>query len=1018
MSRLEQRVRSVELRSTNLLTSSEIAAAVEIGVPSDGPETVVSASAPYQFKKIQDAYVYPKALTGLSSDRVEIYLEVDTGAAVGDRIEISGIHWATSSPIDVTSDNFTVLATDTPPWDGRKSYMHDPTEDQLSGVTISNTYYFQPETAAPQTWSTRRRLQTRRLVDSFSVTDTTVTLTMNATHHFEVGDVIYVDIYSEDSRAYGVDGLFRVTAVDSTVIEYELDAGVDTPTGDITPVTPVYVFPVAREWAQDGSIWVDSSSNKTYYWDGLRWTEYTPSTQVEADGDPPAPPTSLSVSSTATLVGATYTPRAEVTLSWTAPTQTAAGEELTDLAGYKIRWRRGSSEDWRSVSVFDSTISSYTFAEDVSFQQNTAYSFQLYAFDSGLQDSTAATASHTTAKSAGDHSIYKPTLPVVTSRLGTITVTWDGKLDTGSGEITAPSSIVSLNIYMSTSSGFTPSETNLYKKVRVFGSDGGFDVITDLTYNTTYYFIISVSDTAGVESPYSSPQVAAQISPLVDTDIIYSTLNNWPFADGLVSASALADGSVSAAKLLDGAVEANKLKANAVTSLAIAANAVTAASIAANAVTGPAIASSAITAGKIAAGAVTATTIASGAITSDKITAGAIGATQIAADAITADKISAGAIGADEIAAGAIIAGKIGADAVTAATIAAGAITAGKISTNAITADKIEAGAITAVKISSSAITADKIEAGAITAAKIAAEAITAEKLQADLVLTSLIKTGPAGTARIEIRGSNIANPGIVSFKGDGSTAFRLYSNGISYLDDIIVDTASVSGTITGGTIRTAASGQRVQMQGSTNSLRFYNSSGAIAGEIEGQTLGARFDSSLGAFIQVGGGVTMGSGSTTATSVNSSGLVLLVAPTTTFAANLRRPDAGNVIQVVSSDLRIKENVFSITDGISVVNQLNPVTFNSKVDGTDKVVSGFLAQDVANILPVETYTAVTEVEGTIPDFDGVNPEDFEESPLLSLNHIELLPYLTKAIQELIQKNSDLENRIATLESSGE
>lgn len=1007
MSRLEQRVRSVELRPTNLLTSSEIAAAVEIGVPSTGPETVVSASAPYQFKKIQDAYIYPKALTGLSSDRVEIYLEADTGAAVGDRLEVSGIHWASSSAIDVTSDNFTVLATDTPPWDGRKSYMHDPTQDQLSGVTISNTYYFQPETAAPQTWSARRRLQTRRLVDSFSVSDTTVTLTMNATHHFEVGDAIYVDIYSEDSRAFGADGLFRVTAVDSNIIEYELDAGVDTPTGDVTPTSDVYVFPVAREWAQDGSIWVDSSSNKTYYWDGLRWTEYTPSTEIAADGDPPAPPTSLSVSSTATLVGATYTPRAEVTLSWTPPTLTAAGEELTDLAGYKIRWRRSSSEDWRSVSVFDSTISSYTFAEDVSFQQNTSYSFQLYAYDSGLQDSTAATASHTTAKSAGDHSVYKPTLPIVTSRLGTITVTWNGKLDTGSGEISAPSNIVSLNIYMSTSSGFTPSETNLYKKVRVFGSDGGFDVITDLDYNTTYYFVISVSDSAGVESPYSSPPVAAQIAPLVDTDIIYSTLNNWPFADGIVSANALADGSVSAAKLLDGAVEASKLKANAVTSLAIAANAVTAASIAAGAVTGPAIASAAITAGKIEAGAVTATAIASGSITSEKITAGAIGATQIAADAITSDKISAGAIGADEIAAGAIIAGKIGASAVTAATIAAGAVTAGKIDTNAVTADKINAGAITTVKLDASAVTADKI----------AGTTITADKFAATLAMASnmIIQDADPNLGRIEIRGNTALGPkGIVAFKNSGggveNAAFRFYTNGSNYVDDMTVSgDLKVDGTVscTGGTIRTSSGTKSVRMNGSNNALEFYSSS-TRRGYIEGTTNGMTLNSGSGAVFTVQGAAFDFSGG----NVFASGSVLsggrlsqsIWTDTGTGSYTVNRNSAGQLVPTVS-DARLKTDITTIDSALDKINQLNPVTFRWKSGEPDAIkVPGLIAQEVANVFSEDELFVVWRQDD--PEAEG----EYIDDPKRSLEYVNLVPFLIKSVQELSTKVDELQARI--------
>lgn len=956
MSRLDQRVRAVELRPINLLTASEVANAVEVGEPLTGPETAVGASAPWQFIKVQDGYVYPKALTGNTNDRVELYTEADIGAKVGDRVEVSGVHWASSSQMDVTGDNFIITNIDTSDdWSGRPSYKHDPTQDQLPGVTVTHAYELVPESAAPQTWTGRRRLQTRRKVDSFEISaapNSTVTLTMNAVHHFEVGDIIFVDIFSEDSRAYGVDGLFEISAVTSTTIEYVLTAGVDTAVSstDVSSAD-VYAHPVIREWAQDGSIWVDSANNETYYWDGIRWVDYTPGTSVGEDGDPPSPVTSLSATSTAELAPTTYDPYAKVTLSWTAPTTSESGDPITDLAGYKIRWRRTTLEDWRPwISLFDPSATSFIFDSESKLSQGQLYYFEVVAIDSGLQPSTGATTSHTTAITAGDHTVYPPTDPTATSRLGTITITWDGRLSTGISTIAAPDSVVSLNIHMSTTDGFTPSSATLIEKVRVFGSVESFAVITDLNYGTPYYFRITVSDTAGVESNPSG-QVTAQVQALVDTDLIAGTLSTWPFNGQVVPAGSLADGSINASSLFG---------SNVVVQSAIAAN----------------------------------------------------------------------AIGANELAANSVIAGKIGANAVTAGTIAALSISAGKIQSNAITSDKIEAGAVSAGKIEARSISADRIAVGAITADEINAGTITADKFAATLALASnmIIQDADPNLGRIELRGNSALGPrGIVAFKNSGggvaNSAFRFYTDGNSYLDDVDVagtmsvsGAITVSGTITGGTIRTASSGQRVQMQGSTNSLRFYNSAGSIAGEIEGTTLGARFDSSLGAFMRVGGGVTMGSGTTTTTSVSSSGLALLVAPATTFAANLRRPDPGNVIQVVSSDVRIKENVFTITDGLSVVANLSPVTFNSKVDDTDKLVSGFLAQDVANVLPSNSYTVVSEANGIVPDYEGVDASDFEANPLLTLNHIELIPYLTRAIQELSEKNAQLEARIATLEGN--
>ena len=953
MSRLDQRVRAVELRPVSLLTSSEVAAAIETGQPLVGPETAVGASAPWQFIKVQDGYVYPKALTGNTNDRVELYTEADIGAEVGDRVEVSGVHWASSSQMDVTGNNFVITNIDTSDdWSGRPSYKHDPTQDQLSGVTITHAYELVPESSAPQTWTSRKRLQTRRKVDSFEISaapNSTVTLTMNATHHFEVGDIVFVDIFSEDSRAYGVDGLFEISAVTSTTIEYVLTAGVDTAVNstDVSSAD-VYVHPVIRDWAQDGSIWIDSSNNEQYYWDGIRWVDYTPGTSVGQDGDPPSPVTSLSASSTAELAPTTYEPYAEVTLSWTAPTTSASGDPITDLAGYKIRWRRTALEDWRPwISLLDPSATSYVFDSDSKLSQGQLYYFEVVAIDTGLQPSTAASTSHTTSITAGDHTVYPPTDPTATSRLGTITVTWNGRLNTGISTIAAPDSIISLNVHMSTTNGFTPSSATLVEKVRVFGGLEAFAVVTDLNYSTPYYFRITVSDTAGVESSPSG-QVTAQVQPLVDADIVNSTLSNWPFNGGVVPAGALASGAINAS-------------------------------------------------------------------------------TMFGNDVVVQSAIAANAIGANEIAAGAIIAGKIGANAVTAATIAAGSISADKITTNAVTADKINAGSITAVKIASDAITAEKIDAGAITADAIAAQAITAAKLESDLTLSNLIKTGDAGTARIEIRGKDHANPGIVSFNGGGGTAFRFYSNGLSYLDDVIIEsggqitagsTTIQSGFITGGTLRTASSGKRVEMRGGTSQdIRFVDSNNTERGSIDATTTGLSMTGS-GTEVRLSTNTIniRTSGISRLTAIDS-GVVLGTAPTTAAAANLRRPSGSEVLAVFSSDLRIKENVVPISEGLSVINNLNPVTFNSRVDNTDKMFSGFLAQEVQNIFSSTNFTVVTEEPGIVPDTADADPEDFAANPLLSINHVELIAYLTKAIQELDQKNKELESRIQGLESSG-
>jgi hypothetical protein len=1003
-------VRSVELRPVNLLTSSAIQNLVDPDATIPTPETRVSATAPWQFRKVQDGYIYPKSV-GYATDRVELYLEADLGVENNGRIEVSGIHWASSEAIDVSSDNFTVLAIDTPPWDDRvlpnKVSKHDPEDDQLSGVTISHAYTFTPETSAPTTWSSRRRLQTRRKVDSYEILETTVTLTMNATHHFEVGDIILVDIFAQNATAYGADGLFYITAVTSNTIEYELAAGVDTPvlSTDVSS-SDVYVFPVAREWAQVGSIWVDSTTDRQYYWDGIRWVDYTTDTVIGKDGDPPAPVTNLAVASEALTAPVTYLPYAKVTLTWTAPTTTQAGSQLTDLAGYTFKWRKSTLDDWQFSEIDDPTITSFVFDDSNALLQNQLYYFEVLARDSGGEISTAATISHTTALTAGDHTVYAPTAPTAVSRLGTIKVSWDGRLFTGVTTVEAPENIVSLNIHMSTLEDFTPSASTLVEAVRIITTGGGFGVLTDLTYGTPYYFKITVTDSAGVTSAPSA-QVTAQVQPLVNTDLIANTLTTWPFAGQVVSASALADGSVSASKLLPGAVQAEALAANAVTSLAIAADAVTAASIAANAVTGPAIASSAITAGKIAAGAVAAESIQAGAITSEKITAGAIGANQIAADAITASKISAGAIGADKIAAGAIIAGKLAANSVTAGTVAALAISAGSIQSNAITADKIDAGAITAVKIAADAITADKIDAGAITADAIAATTITADKFAATLAMASnmIIQDANPTLGRIELRGNSALGPrGIVAFKNSGggvaNSAFRFYTDGNSYLDDVeVAGTLSVSGsvtggTFTGGTFRTSAGTYgRVNISSSTT----YGVTGALNFESSGQ------------YIRGLNGMTVSD--TIGLGDYASGTA------TTNLVYVNRLNGQLQISSSASDERLKEKVENLGLGLEMIKELRPVKFVWKQDHNDKEQWGFIAQEARPVLEANGVDLSNNPVSDI-DYSRMVEGDNGKEGSLTFKESKLVPVLVQAIKDLSSQLEELKDKVEYLESNQE
>jgi len=135
-----------------------------------------------------------------------------------------------------------------------------------------------------------------------------------------------------------------------------------------------------------------------------------------------------------------------------------------------------------------------------------------------------------------------------------------------------------------------------------------------------------------------------------------------------------------------------------------------------------------------------------------------------------------------------------------------GAVLADKIASNAVTAVKIAANAVTAVKIAANAVTAEKINAGAVTTVKLDALAVTAEKLAANAVVADKIAANAITTAKLAA-------------------------------------TAIDGMTITGALIRTAASGQRVQLD--VNGLRTFNSGGTETARLASDGTGIRLTGPL-----------------------------------------------------------------------------------------------------------------------------------------------------------------------------
>jgi hypothetical protein len=112
------------------------------------------------------------------------------------------------------------------------------------------------------------------------------------------------------------------------------------------------------------------------------------------------------------------------------------------------------------------------------------------------------------------------------------------------------------------------------------------------------------------------------------------------------------------------------------------------------------------------------------------------------------------------------------------------------------------------------------------------------------------------------------------------------------------------------------------------------------------------------------------------------------------SANVR---AGGV--VLTSDARLKRNISNTQQGLSTIMKLNPVEYDKKNSIKDSVYNrheiGFIAQEVAKVLP----SLVTEGK--------------DADKTLAVSYTELIPVLTKAIQEQQAKIESQDQKINTL-----
>ena len=128
----------------------------------------------------------------------------------------------------------------------------------------------------------------------------------------------------------------------------------------------------------------------------------------------------------------------------------------------------------------------------------------------------------------------------------------------------------------------------------------------------------------------------------------------------------------------------------------------------------------------------------------------------------------------------------------------------------------------------------------------------------------------------------------------------------------------------------------------------------------------------------------------------------------------------------SSDYRLKENTTPITDGLTRIKLLKPYKFNF-IANPSETLDGFLAHEVAEVLPQAVTGKKDGMKGEtfyeegdeLPEgkqYGEVKTYSTTEIEIQQLDHTKLIPLLTAALKEEIDKREQLESRVAALEAS--
>ena len=170
-----------------------------------------------------------------------------------------------------------------------------------------------------------------------------------------------------------------------------------------------------------------------------------------------------------------------------------------------------------------------------------------------------------------------PSKPILSTRLGTVSVAWDGKAVGGTG---MPSDFHHVEVQQSSNN----AEFAVVGSIRTAGIGSAY-VVTGLPYNNGFYFRLVAVDNSGNRSAGSASSYIV-VTPLVDTDVIGQIINGANIVQGSINAADKIIGNTITGDLIQAlTIKAGNIDSNAITTDKILAGSIIGVKIAANTIT-------------------------------------------------------------------------------------------------------------------------------------------------------------------------------------------------------------------------------------------------------------------------------------------------------------------------------------------------------------------------------------------------------------------------------------------------